>query len=255
MKNKNGSISFACMAVAVLLYALLPIGASVAAKEKSPKDAVYWQPSQIPHFLLHQYQALGDRLEKSGNERISLTGTLVDSSGSNSVKLVIEKGGKVKIDKSSKNIKFDGQSFSSNLNQNDKDLLESFSDDLPDTLIEAVASGNGFRFLGQRFIDKKGESCDYYDAPTPAKINTSSAPQLRRYCFDSNTKLLSWVQYQSGNGKNASIVETHFSDWTVIKGQAVAGTVSRIKNGTPVFTFQAKDKDVSASADDNLFKP
>jgi hypothetical protein len=255
MRNRNGRMNYIYMALAGILCSLMPVGASATAKDKDDDGIKYWQSSQLSYVLRSNFMALGDRLQKAGRERITITGTLVNSSGSNPVKVVMERGGKVRVDQSSKSIIFDGKSSSSNLSANDKDLLESFSDDLPDTLIEAAALGNGFRFIGQRFLDPKGGSCDYYDAATPAKVNPKSTPQIKRYCFDSNTKLLSWVQHQSGNGKNVSTIETHFSDWTIIQGQAVAGTVSRIQDGTPVFTLKVQEVDISRSANDNLFKP
>jgi hypothetical protein len=221
---------------------------------KSPEN-VYLQPSQIPSPLHFQFLALGNRLQKEGNERITISAILSDSSGSNSAKVVMEKGGKLRIDKGSDSLRFDAKDMSRSPSANEEELLESLVDDLPETLIETAAAGNGIRFVGQRFDNKQGELCDLYDSMIPGKANKKNPRQTRRYCFDSTTKLLSWVQYSSDKKSNSPIIETKFRDWITVNGQAVPATVIRSKGGSPVFKLEAKEVQVSRAEADDLFKP
>jgi len=217
----------------------------------------YYSPSQIASTLNRPYKALGDRLQKPGNERITLTGALTDSSGSSSVQIVIEVGGKLRVDqlgKGPKSVSFDGKTRGGvTLTSYDDDLLESLVDDLPETMMGAIARGNGFRLLGNRFSNPKGGFCDLYDVPMSGQTNTKQPYQVKRYCFDSESLLLQNVRYLSGSAIDSPAVETQFSNWQRINNQAVPARVVRIRNGIQVFSFQAQSSNVSASMADQLF--
>jgi len=157
---------------------------------------LYRCPAQIPPVLLHPFFALGDRLMKPGNERITLQGTLTDTAGASGVQIVIELGGKLNITwtgPGTQKIVFDGTgpSVSGGISSSN-DLLASFVDDLAETLLLA-GRGLSPRLLGQRFADASGGFCDYYDVATYGSAVKLSKPFIKRYCFDSETSLLKSV--------------------------------------------------------------
>ena len=58
----------------------------------------YVTPGSVPSELRRQLQALGDRLTKPGQERVTLAATLTDSTGSTPVQVVSQLGGQVRVD-------------------------------------------------------------------------------------------------------------------------------------------------------------
>jgi hypothetical protein len=54
------------------------------------------------------------------------------------------------------------------------------------------------------------------------------------------------------NGQRVA-VETSWTNWTTVNGQAVPGQIVRQENGTTVFTVNVTSGVVSAAAPDNLF--
>jgi len=236
-------------------------GLSTAYAQKvTPSTDAYYAPTQMPPAFHENFKVLGDRLQKPGNERVALGGTLTDSNGTVLVQIFIENGGKLRLDSpgnASRGLSFNGTSATSasgKPSSTDDDLLESLVDDHPDTLMRAVATGTGFRLLGRRFPDGSG-FCDYYDVPTPAKANSKQPRQSKRYCFDSATLLLRSVQYSAGTAAGGAILKTEFGDWRNINGQAVPSRVVRMQNSTVLFTFQAQSVTVSPKLTDNLFGP
>ena len=116
----------ACFAIAVIL--LRP---SVG---QSP-PGLYHSLTQVPAVLDQQYVAHGDGLQKPGNERITLTGTLTDSTGVSMVQIVIELGGELNVSwigKPSQRLVFTGTNTSV-LDDfpNSSDFLEAFVEELP----------------------------------------------------------------------------------------------------------------------------
>jgi hypothetical protein len=244
----------------------------------------YFKLTSVPPVLQSQAAALGDRLQKPGNERITMTGTLTDPSGTSPVQIIIQNGGKLNLTflaspvaggsqtggvggtqapgvsgvqtgattpittTASTPVIFNGATASGATAQSNQDgVLESFVDDLADTLMLTASHGIGLRMLGQRFQDSTGAECDLYDVPIQGQ--TTGQREIKRYCFDSTSQLLRYVQYIEGSNR----LETRFGNWQRVIGQAAPGTVSRFENGVPLFVFQAQTTTISASANDGVF--
>jgi hypothetical protein len=233
---------------------LLAASATAAAQTPAPVTSgtpssvpLYFSPSQISAVLRQQFISLGTRLQTPGNERITMTGSLTDSTGTSSVQVAIQNGGNLNITwvgTSSAALTFNGATAAGVSAEASQDgLLESFVDDLPDTLMASVAQGMGLRMLGQGFRDSSGGTCDIYDVPTLGQTNKRTAPIAKRYCFNSQTFLLEYVRYIS----NSVVTETQFS-WQQVNGQAVPAGVLRVRNGTQLFSFQAQSATTSAAA-------
>lgn len=210
----------------------------------------------IPIALQRQYVAMGDRLQKPGQERVTMTGTLMDSSGSTSAQIITELGGKVSIvwmGPTPKTLIFNGMAASATAATTyDSDLLSAFVDDLAESLFLSMSQGTGFRLLGQRFNEGDGTFCDFYDVPMPGKTN-KQPPQFKRYCFDSTAGFLRFVQYSSTAAVSAPAAQTSFTGWHLVNGQAVPGQVTRLEGGKQVFSFQVLTAAVAPTAADATF--
>ncbi len=162
----------------------------------TPTSAVpYYSPSLISPVLRQQFIALGTRLQTPGNEQIRMTGSLTDLNGTVPVQVVIQNGGNLNltwVGTSSVPLTFNGTTAAGVTPVvSQEGLLESFVDDLPDTLMGSVAQGMGLRLLGQRFQDSSGGACDFYDVPSLGQANKRTTQIAKRYCFDSRTFLRS----------------------------------------------------------------
>lgn len=242
------SVLFVCVACAQMVTTATP----------APVTAVgpYVTPAQLPPTLLRQFFALGDRLMKPGNERVTLTGTLTTANGTSGTVIVLELGGKLNVTwpgLSAARVVFDGTTPSVVGNVlNSNDLLEAFVDDLPDTLMLAVTKGTSPRLLGQRYTTPAGGFCDYYDVATYGQTNKQSKPLVKRYCFDSATSLLSSVRYIT---PSSQLTVTQFDGWATVNKQAVPYTIIRTLGGTQSFRFQVQNAIVSPSVADKTFAP
>lgn len=207
----------------------------------------YYAPASLSGVLQAQFAALGNRLQQPGNERITMTGTLTDANGTASVRVIIQNGGNLNITftgSASPPLIFNGTAASGVTPQATQDgLLQAFVDDLPDTLMTSAAKGAGLRLLGQRFTNASGAMCDIYDAPSLGQTVTTTSPITKRYCFDSRTFLLNFVEY----GTNSGLAKTQFT-WQQVNGQTVPATVTRTQGGTQTFSFQAQSALTSAAA-------
>ncbi len=217
---------------------------------------LYHDTAHVPAVLTRQYVILGDRLQKPGKERITLNGILTDSTSSSPVEILLELGGKLRITwtgKPGQKIIFNGtrSTVVGSIPISD-DLVEAFVDDMPETIMESVSNGMGVRLLGQRFGDVSGAFCDYYDVPSFGQAIKKRTPVTKRYCFDSKTSLLRFVHYL--NPQNESIT-TDFGVWVVSSGQAVPGSVSRMRSGVQVFRLSVQSAGISPGLSDGAFAP
>lgn len=246
-----------CLALLGFADGQVPVVSSPGSSTPGGSSAsaiVYYSPSRIPSVLRRQFTSLGSRLQQPGNERITLAGNLIDSSGTSAVQVVIQNGGNLNITLpgASAPLTFNGTTAAGVSSRASQDgLLQSFVDDLPETMILSAAGGMGLRLLGQGFRDSTGGSCDYYDVPSLGQTSKTSTPTLKRYCFDSQTSLLKSVRYQTAGG----IVKTEFT-WQQVNGQAVPASVTRTQGATQLFSFQTQSAGTSASASGaNIFSP
>jgi hypothetical protein len=199
----------------------------------------------VPEPVRGYMKAFGDRLERSGKERTVLTGSYTSASGTGQAQLTFDLPGNVRFDRSDKAGKpliYDsntGLSNGASLVQEENDILESLFDDATESFVLGFSNGNGYRFLGMfRSDDGKtpnftGPSWEIYDVYGPARGQSVKVTRYKRFYFDSATKLLTKAVYSS-SGKS---VETEFSAWTTVAGQAFPGKIARKENGAVVFQF------------------
>lgn len=207
-------------------------------------------PTNLPSLIRPHAEVMGDRLSKPGKERVVFSGVLTDASGDVPAQIILQQPVLCRLDKQGANavsVGFDGaQGFAAQKSQtsaDDEALLESFSDDSPEGFFNAAAGGAGLWLVGRRFRVQDSTTAtttpqwvDVYAVLRPVKQRKDRLLRQKMYHFDSNTRLLSRVVYQSSSG--GPMVETIFEGWQSINGQAVPTVWKRREGGRVVFSFR-----------------
>jgi len=230
-------------------------------------DLLYF--NLVPSRYRSLVEALGDRLDKTGRERVVLAGSLEDSSGSKAYVVTRELSGKFRLDEASgtsvNTIVFDGKGLTSSKgapSAADNDRIESLIADSSEYFLYSVIRGRGSRLLGRRFRLDDGKDSKYtgpfydiFELLTPAAGRADVAPRQKHYYFDSASGLLQKVRYLAKSGNGDLTVETAWTNWRKVDGQAAPSAVTRTENGKLVFTFRAASVAFSPALADSTFSP
>ena len=284
MKKNRRKVFWPALLIALLVLTALTFAASTKLRRVTVTDSnasnqpaaparvkrvAYVRPSALTPKLLWHLKAMGDRLEKPGKERLSLTGTLARSTDSQAeemaavwefpdrLRLTRQKGIHARV------ITFDedrAKAADNELDTAEQDLLETLVYGTADHFFATQVQGMATRFLGSRFRLDDGSSADYtgpyYDVYKVAdSVKTSAEPreQLKLYYFNSDTLLLERVTYEITRNGSTVKVEERLGDWTREQGQQVARRIERFENGESVFVFTVRTAHFSPRADDGLF--
>lgn len=248
------------VAEAIVASAVLVHGIPAQTK---PPSATYLDPGRVSAPARPFFIALGDRLWRPGKERVTLSGTYTDQSGTGQGRYVWQLPGLARFDRANQPntpVIVDDQTGLVNVSstsQSDADIMESLSDDCAECFFYGFARGAALRFLGGRFRADDGSTPNYqgpwhdiYESFAPSKAQAGAVVRRKLYYFDSTTGLLTKVQYETAS---AAKVSTEFSNWQVQAGQALPGKIVRQENGKPVFTFTVVGVSVGPSTADGLF--
>jgi hypothetical protein len=232
------------------------------------KRAAYVRPGNLSPKLIWHLKAMGDRLEKPGRERLSVSGTLSRADAKaeevtalwefpDRLRLTRQKGNQARV------IAFDGEQVKAGgnpLDEAEQDLIETLVYGSAEHFFETQMQGMATRLLGSRFRLDDGSSADYtgpyYDVYKVAdQINTSPdrREQIKLYYFNSDTLLLERVVYEINRNGSTVKVEERLGDWTREQGQQVARRIERFENGESVFVLTIGAAHLSARADDGAF--
>jgi hypothetical protein len=214
-----------------------------------------------PRLAAH-LNALGDRLEKSGKERLTVTGVLHVSADSlprpvsvtlefpDRFRIVIQNGPQSRVITSDK-----GEQRTAD----ELELIETLAYDSAEHFFSAQMQGNATRFLGTRFRTDDGSSADYngpyfdiYKIADHIKTSGQERP-AKLYYFNSDTLLLERVTYVINRDGTEVSVETKLGDWRSEDGQKVARRIERLENGKPVFVFEIRSAQFGRRVDDGMF--
>jgi len=232
------------------------------------KRTAYVRRGNLSPKLNWHLNALGDRLEKPGRERLSVTGTLSRANSQaeevtavwefpDRLRLTMPKGNQARV------IAFDGEQVKAAgnpLDEAEQDLIETLVYGSAEHFFDTQMEGMATRFLGSRFRLDDGSSADYsgpyYDVYKIADQIMTSADareQLKLYYFNSDTLLLERVTYEITRNGATIKVEERLGDWTIEQGQQVARRIERFENGESVFVLTIGAAHLSARADDGVF--
>lgn len=237
------------------------------AKRSGIERAAYVRRSSLSPKLVSHLNVLGDRLEKPGKERLSLTGTLSRANDSQEVvavfefperlRLSMQKGSQKRV------VSFDGQhakAQGSPVNAAEEDLLETLVYGSAEHFFNTQMQGQATRLLGSRFLLHRGSTADYigpyydvYKVADQVKTSHDQREQMKLYYFNSDTLLLERVTYEMYRNGAIVKVEERLSDWTMEDGQQVARRIERLENDESVFVLTVRTARLSPCADDALF--
>jgi len=222
-------------------------------------------PSNVREYLI----ALGDRIQKPGKERLTLTGTSSDARyAAAPAKLVWEVPGRLRFDRAASgapSLIFDnvsGLANAASLSDSDLGIVESLLNDSAEGFLYGYwQQGHAHRFLGGRFRTDNAETPNYsgpwldiYESVASTNAPTTAlAPTQKFFQFDSVSKLLVRATYMIVRNGQKVPISTEYSGWTLNNGQATPGNIIRLENGALVFTFNVTTAAVSPSANDGTF--
>ena len=229
------------------------------------RGRAYVNRGRLSPRLNWNLNALGNRLEKPGKERLTITGELRSSSDSlvREITATLEFPDEMRLVQNgaqSRSITFDGQKTKRQLSSEELDLIESLTYDSAEHFFNAQMQGNAMRFLGSRFRTDDGSNPDYngpyFDIYKIADRMEASGEEraAKLYYFNSETLLLERVTYVVNRNGSEINIETKLSDWRDEDGQKVARRIERLENGKSVFVLNIGSAQFGKRADDGMFQ-
>jgi hypothetical protein len=213
--------------------------------------------------------ALGDRLEKPGKERLTLTGTITKAGRQQAIPvlLVWEFPGRLRLEEQvdgQRNVTvFNGNNARKNgnsLSRRDEDLIETLTHDSVEHFLISQLDGAATRFLGSRFrlddgtaTNYEGPFYDLYETSELIKVGREIRRQTKVYYFNSDTHLLERVKYQVRRDDLATEVEVRLNNWHEVQGQKLPGEIVRLENNMLVLTFTITSTSIGSRAADGIF--
>ena len=242
----------------------------LAAKQKS----AYVNRSRLWPQLCLALDALGNRLEKPGRERLILNGTLsrpnIAKGAPSPVHVILEAPDRLRLEQQNGSqlqvTVFDGSvnteavKSDGTLTAQDQSDVETLAFDTTDHFFVGRMQGQATRFLGPRFRldDGKAEPYagpyyDVYQMVDRITVTKESRPQPKFYFFNSETQLLERVRYEIDRGGRMVRVEVQYSSWQKISGQQLPGKITRLEDDSPVLALTLASVAIGPALPDNIF--
>jgi hypothetical protein len=238
------------LTILVLLLAV-PFTSSLLAQESRPPRrggvAARVTDSKPPEAVQRQARMLGDKLDKPAKEKTTLTGTVVDGQGRPvKAKAILQRGfARLEGFTARGTLSFDRERPSRSNTREDDSLLETFTMDTTEGMLESLQHGAAASIQGLNVLEKEtGRRYDVFEVVAPVRSSWDSPIRYKLYFFDSQTGFLARTQYS--NGPKNSNVEVRFSDWRVVDGSAYPGRIERLEDGVSSFAFSVDE--VAAAA-------
>jgi hypothetical protein len=250
--------------VAMLVLLVFGICSTISGQTTAKNSGAPIGP--ISNIVDQQIHALGKRIKTSGKEKTVYTGLLFDKDGKSTPARVIHQlpdlirlegfkgqGGP---------ISFNGKKrYGISSRKKDESLLEIFTSDFPEGMLDALQNGAAVRLLGRGFGPAPsvtpgytGPRYDIYEVAATVNCREDQLMRLKRYYFDTNSGLLQSTRYTDGSGSSAVKMETRYSVWGTIDGSAYPARIEHYENGQLIFTFIAESIAGEASADSSIFQ-
>lgn len=206
--------------------------------------------------------ALGGRVQKQGNERVIMTGSLNRAGIVSNVQVISELPGFLRIDEQGgkgRSLVFDLGNLrgASAIDDDDEGLAESIQNDTAEEFLGKFGPGSSVRRLGDRFKVKGatgfGAEVDIYEVVSPVGVKRDKQTVIKRFMFDSSTGLLRRVVYRAQQSGKTVTVQTVLSDYSSIGGYMLPGKIARLGDGIEVFVFTRTGGEIRAAGKDNAF--
>lgn len=235
----------------------------------NPSHGHYVRRSLLSPKLVRHLDALGDRLERPGRERLNLKGTLswTNDSQPEEISAVLEFSERLRLTiqkgNQTRTLTFNGERPKSGVNSleaRQRDLLETLAYGSAEHFFATQMQSRATRFLGSRFRLDDGSTANYagpyYEVYKVAEqVTTSATPegQVRLYYFNSDTLLLERVTYEITRDGSTVKVEERLGEWTKEQGQQVARRIERVENGKSMFVLTIQSVGLSQQTEDGIF--
>jgi hypothetical protein len=226
---------------------------AVVAQPKAMLDAnIYIQRGLLQSKLHNVLNALGDRLEKPGKERLTVVGTLSrrDNPQVMPFRLLLEWPRRMRLEEQGaqrRAVSFDGsngRSYGAPFSSADQGLIETLVFDSADNFFLGQMQGVATRMLGSRFrlddgttVNYTGPFYDIYQTTDRINVGTIDRKQSKLFYFNSDTKLLERVYYQVKDNGATTDVEVRLDGWRKEYGPSFPGSIERLENKQPVFSL------------------
>ena len=212
--------------------------------------------------------ALGNRLEKPGKERLTLAGTFQRADEQTALfAAILEFPDRLRITtqpgSESRTIVFDGQgvrTVGGSLTSAEEGLIESLVYDTAEHFFTAQSAGVPTRHLGNHFRTDDGATENYagpfynvFSVLDLVKVTPETRSQSKFYCFNSETRLLEKVHYQTLRNGASVEVETRIDGWRSIEGEQVPSRIIRKENTQQVFVLTITSATLSPRISDGVF--
>lgn len=273
----------------VVILAALGLGALAFASERNARKTIearslssqnppavtnsrseeYVRAGRLWPQLRWHLKTLGDRIEKPGKERITITGTIKRAGDSQALpmavtlefpdrlRLTVQDGLQQRV------VTFNGQAANSvgnALTAREREFIETLVYDTAEHFFVGQTQGTAMRCLGQRFRTDDGTTPNYsgpyynlYEVSDQIKTAPDARQQVKTFYFNSDTLLLEKVRYQIMRNGTAVEVETRISNWQQAQGQQLPRRIVRIENGQPVLALTITALAISSRVDDGSF--
>ena len=296
--RRNGPRALRCPSMVVVLLsvctsAVLLVAAKIGPRPSLPSPAsVTAQPSVVardqaapgtanrgslirkggisPKLQL-TLRVLGDRLERPGNERLVMLGTLSHSAslkaGPHTCRVITEFPHKMRLEE-----QFDGRLSVTTFNGNQSGSSGPAPDLSETTLIDSVvfagiehfflgqSQGFATRYLGERFRLDEGNTSNYsdgfydiYQVTDQFDFGKGMQEENKFFYFNSDTLLPERVRYIPTGTTESAGVEVRFGDWTKVNGQLVPFYIARFENGVKVMDIKISSATVGPRVTDSIF--
>ncbi len=233
---------------------------SMQSQNASPTS--YIKRSKLWPQLQDTLMAHGDRIEKPGQERLIMNGTLSRGRSEKlQARLILEYPDKLRLEEQDGVRVYDGEFLKSSkkaLSKREEDEVESLLADSSEHFFQSQMEGRALRFLGSRFRTDDGNTPNYqgpYYAPyimeDQIKIKKELGRQQKFFYFNSDSQLLELVRYEEKNSKKN--IEVRFSNWSNINGQKVPGKITRLEDGVETSSLAFTNVTIAAAANDRIF--
>jgi hypothetical protein len=223
------------------------------------------RPTQFPTLQRRVLQVAGTRLQTPGLESFAINGLLDKyTSGTKTstqpVTITLQYPGWMQMaySGSSQSVVYNGSQVGDSagaVSQVDTDLVESVVKDTPDNFLLGQFSGSTVRLIGANYGFKDPRStnrltgqCALFEVVELNGVRPGSQTS-KIYCFDPLTSLLRAVLYRVGS----STIETRYSGWRIVAGQAVLSSVQRWNNSQQELGLTIVQANFGSSQPSTLF--
>lgn len=149
-----------CLLIALSIWTGLPLMGQVKS------NSALLQREAFPPQLKAAVDALGSRVVKGGNERVTVAGILTKGKVPTTVRVTREMPNSIRIDAGPGNgraLGFDGNApwASDQISDDDLDMAESLGDDAAESALYGLQNGSSLRLLGEHFRTDLGATANY----------------------------------------------------------------------------------------------